>query len=61
MELTKIGLLLELRDYYHFTMGQHATDYMQTTSKPGYEAFFNDNRQRLALMDELITEQEGIA
>ena len=59
MEITKIGLLLELRDFYDFLLGQHATSYTHKASKPGHETYFNDIRKRLALTDELITEQEA--
>jgi len=58
MEITKIGLLLAARDYYDFKLGQHSTSYTHSDSKPGHEVYFNDYRQCLTLMDELITEQE---
>ena len=59
MEITKLGLLLELRDYYDFKLGQHATAYTHTDSKPGHEVHFSENKQRLAIVDELILEAEG--
>ena len=59
MEITKLGLLLELRDYYDFKLGQSATDFMRTACKPGHETHFNENKQRLSIVDELITEQEA--
>jgi len=59
MNASKLGLLLELRDFYDFLLGQHATDYTHKASTPGHELYFNDIRQRLALTDELITEQKA--
>jgi hypothetical protein len=59
MEITKISMLLQLRDYYSFRLGQHATDYTQTASKPGHEQYFADCKRQLEVLDELITEQEG--
>ena len=59
MEITKLGLLLELRDYYDFKLGLHATAYTHTDSKPGHEVHFSENKQRLAIVDELIIEAEG--
>jgi len=58
MEITKLGLLLSLRDYYHFQLGQHATDFMMTASRPGHEHHYSECKQKVAIMDELITEQE---
>jgi len=59
MEITKLGLLLELRDYYDFKLGLHATAYTHMDSKPGHEAHFSENKQKLAIVDELIREEEG--
>ena len=61
MTITKLNLLLYLRDLFHFELSQHATDYMLTASKPGHEHHFNENRQKIAIMDELITVIEGEA
>ena len=58
MEITKLRLLLELRDYYDFKLGLHATAYTHTDSKPGHEMHFNENKQKLAIVDELIAEAE---
>lgn len=59
MDITKLSLLLGLRDYYHFQLGQHAADFMLGTSKPGHEQYFVDSKRRLAIVDELITTIEG--
>jgi len=59
MEITKLGLLLELRDYYDFKLGLHATAYTHTDSKPGHEMHFNENKQKLDIVDGLILEAEG--
>ena len=59
MTITKLGFLLSLRDYYDFRIGQHATDYMHTASKPGHEIHFSENKQKLSIVDELILEAEG--
>lgn len=58
MNITKLGLLLELRDYYDFKLGRHAADYMHKASKPGHETYFNESKQKLSIVDELILEQE---
>ena len=59
MEITKLGLLLELRDYYDFKLGLHTTSYTRTDSKPGHETHFSENKQKLAILDALILEAEG--
>ena len=58
MTITKMGLLLDLHEYYTFRLTQHAADFLLTASKPGHETYFNDNRQRLAIVDELIEAEE---
>jgi hypothetical protein len=59
MEITKLGLLLDLHEYYTFQLTQHAADFMLTASKPGHEQHFNDSKQRLNIIDGFIAEQEG--
>ena len=59
MEITRMGLLLDLREYYTFRLTQHAKDFLLTESKPGHETHFSENRQKLAIIDELILEAEG--
>ena len=59
MEITKIGLLLDLRDYYSYKLSLHAADILLTTSKPGHEMHFSENRQKRAIVDDLILEAEG--
>ena len=59
MEITRIGLLLDLHEYYTFRLTQHARDFLLTESKPGHEIHFSENKQRLAIIDELILEAEG--
>jgi len=61
MNITKISLLLDLRDYYSFQAGQHAANYMLKASKPGHETHFNESKQRLTIIDELILEAEEAA
>ena len=58
MEITKLGLLLELRDYYDFKLGLHATAYTHTDGKPGHEMHFSESKQKLSIVDELIGEAE---
>jgi len=59
MEITRLSLLLDLRDYYTFRLTQHAADFLLTASKPGHETHFTETKQRLAIIDELILEAEG--
>jgi len=59
MEITKLGLLLDLHEYYTFRLTQHAADFMLTASKPGHEIHFNESKQKLSIIDELIGEAEG--
>jgi len=59
MTITKMGLLLDLHDYYTFRLTQHAADFMLTASKPGHETHFDESKQKLAIIDELIGEAEG--
>ena len=59
MEITKMGLLLDWHEYYTFRLTQHAADFLLTTSKPGHEMHFNETKQKLSFVDELIAEAEG--
>ena len=59
MEITKMGLLLDWHEYYIFRLTQHAADFLLTASKPGHEMHFNETKQKLAIVDELIAEAEG--
>ena len=58
MEITKLGLLLDLHEYFTFRLTQSAADILLTTSKPGYEMHFSESKQRLSIVDELILEAE---
>lgn len=58
MEITKLGLLLDLHDYYIFRLTQHAADFLLTASKPGHEMHFSEIKQKLSIVDELILEAE---
>jgi len=58
MTITKMGLLLDLHDYYTFRLTQHAADFMLTASKPGHEIHFDESKQKLSIIDELIGEAE---
>jgi len=60
MKITKMGLLLDLHDYYTFRLTQHAADFMLTASKPGHEMHFNESKQKLSIIDGLIGEAEGM-
>lgn len=59
MEITKTGLLLDLHEYYTFRLTQHAADFMLTAAKPGHEMHFNESKQKLSIVNELISEMEG--
>jgi len=60
MNITRLGLLLDLREYYTFRLTQHASDFLLTVSKPGHEMHFSENKQKLSIIDELILEVEGM-
>ncbi|MCL2194413.1 MAG: hypothetical protein FWB76_00460 [Oscillospiraceae bacterium] len=61
MNITKMGPLLDLHDYYTFRLAQHATDYMLKASKRGHELHFDETKQKLAIINEIIAEVEGTA
>ena len=60
MKITKLELLLDLREYYTFRLSQHAADFLLTVSKPGHEMHFDESKQKLSIVDELILEAEGV-
>ena len=59
VEITRLGLLLDLREYYTFRLTQHAKDFLLTVCKPGHELHFSETKQKLTIIDELIIEAEG--
>jgi len=61
MNITKLGLLLDLHAYYTFRLTQHAADYMLRTSKPGHEMHFGETKQKLAIINKIIAEVEDTA
>ena len=60
MEICRMSLLLDLREYYTFRLTQHAADFMLTAARTGHETHFNENKQRLTIVDDLILEAEGL-
>jgi len=58
LTITKMGLLLDLYDYYTFRLTQHAANIQLTASKPGHEMHFIESKQKLSIIDELIGEAE---
>lgn len=57
--MTKIKLLVELYEREKYNLSCHSADYMLQKAKKGFEVQYNEHKEKLDLLAEIISDYEG--
>ena len=57
--MTKIKLLVELYEREKYNLSSYSADYMLQQAKKGFEVQYNEHKEKLDLLAEIISDYEG--
>ena len=60
MNITRIQFLVELHEQYVHNLMCYSADFLMTKSRKGWEQHFDETKQKLHILSELLKESEDM-